>query len=104
MIISSFPHQFWLFSLRYLHASDSSCPLEPKLPIWMQVHWLMCHMNTFMCQNAAATHVSLKCYWYSYLRKSIFSMPGNRKKMCHKICHSVKQVLLVKLQRGKNQG
>lgn len=26
----------------------------------LQVHWLMCHVNTFMCQNAAATHVSLK--------------------------------------------
>lgn len=31
-----------------------------KLQIWMQVHWLMCHVSTFMCQNAAATHVSLK--------------------------------------------
>lgn len=77
-----------------------------KLSIWMRVHWFLCHINTFMCQNAAAIHVSLNMLLVILPKKNltIFSMPGNKKKISHKTCHSVKQVLLVKLQRGINQG
>lgn len=94
MIISRFPQYFWLPSLFYIHAA----PLcSQTLSTWICVNLLMWHVNTFMSQNTASFCIPMELLNVYLPEKkkekepTIFTIPGNKMKKCHKaFCNSVK--------------